>query len=427
MSEPIEPRPPDESVDDYRRRARAWLTENLPPRRGAARPRRVEEYTPAVMDASRARQRLLFDAGYTGIAWPRAYGGQGLPPSYERAFADEAMAYELPDFGTLGITTFSICVPTMLQHASPAYLARFVPEVLAGEALVCQFFSEPSSGSDLAGVRMSATPDGERWILNGQKIWSSFANRADWGMCLARTDWDAPKHRGLTWFAVPCDAPGLTIRPITQINESAEFCEEFFDDVAIPDSGRIGDVNDGWTVAQTMLALERSAGRGDEALFDTDPGPIAPDLVLLARRRQRMNDSVVRQLLARAHAADYVGRVLSARVTELGRRGRLHPAEASYAKLFRGTYRPIRARIAVEIGGAAAMTWDTNDADGASTSIEYLNGRTASIAGGTNEMQRNAIAERVLGMPREPSVDAGRPFRDVVRDASSFDRRDTPS
>ena len=226
----------------------------------------------------------LYEAGYAGITFPKEYGGQGLPAAYEAAFFEEAKDYVLADFGILGGTTFGVCVPTMVAHGQPAFLAEFVPKVLAGEALVCQFFSEPSSGSDLAGARTRATKDGDMWVLNGQKIWSTYAHLADWGLCLARSDWDQPKHRGLTWFAVPCDAPGLTIRPIRQINDTSEFCEDFFDDVTIPDLYRIGDVNEGWTVTQTMLVRERGAGRPIDPDAELHPGPLAPDLVELAQR-----------------------------------------------------------------------------------------------------------------------------------------------
>ena len=295
--------------------------------------------------------------------------------------------------------------------------------MLAGDALVCQFFSEPSGGSDLAGARTRATRDGDQWIINGQKIWSTFAHLADWGMCLARTDWDAPKHRGLTWFAVPCHSPGLTIRPIKQINETSEFCEDFFDDVAIDAGNLIGEVNQGWAVTQTMLVFERGAGRaGGGTAPDPRPGRLAPDLVALARRTGQDHNAVVRQKIARAHTNDFVGRTLAARIAQMGRLGRLNAGNAAYGKLFMGTYNPIRARIGVEIGGAGAMTWNPADPHGSDTSIAYLNGRIQSIAGGTNEMQRNGIGERDLGLPREPSFDTNKPFSQVLRDTSTWNQ-----
>lgn len=404
-------------LDQYRREARSWLESNLERREGPPPHYDIDHFTPEVMAANRALQKVLYEAGYAGIAWPAEYGGQGLPPVYEAAFADEAKDFVLPDFGVVGGTTFGVCVPTMIAHGQPEFLRQFVPKVLAGDALVCQFFSEPSSGSDLAGARTRATRDGDLWVLNGQKIWSTYAHLADWGLCLARTDWDAPKHRGLTWFAVPCDAPGLTIRPIRQINETSEFCEDFFDDVKVPDLYRIGDVNDGWTVTQTMLVRERGAGRPADERRVLRPGPLAPDLVELAERAGNLGDPVVRQKLARAHTNDFVGQALAARLAELGSLGQLDAGAAAYGKLFQGVYNPIRARLAVEIGGAGAMAWEPGDAEGKATSLAYLNCRVLSIAGGTNEMQRNGIGERKLGLPREPSYDTGKPFSQVLRDA----------
>jgi alkylation response protein AidB-like acyl-CoA dehydrogenase len=407
-------------LEDYRSRARHWLADNLDRRAGPPVHHEVEYYTPEVMTTNRALQRRLFDAGYAGISWPKEYGGQGLSVAHEAAFVQEAMGFVLPDFGVLTGTTFGVCVPTMIAHASPQLLEWFVPQVLAGDALVCQFFSEPSSGSDLAGARTRATRDGEQWVLNGQKIWSTFAHLADWGLCLARTNWDVPKHRGLTWFAVPCDASGLTIRPIKQINETSEFCEDFFDDVSVPDSYRVGDDGQGWTVTQTLLVFERGAGRAEQGLPVTGPGALAPDLVALARAGDRTGDPVVRQKLARAHTNDFVYRALAARIGELGKLGRLHAGNAAYGKLFLGTYLPIRARLGVEIGGTGAMAWDPGDEHGPQTSLDYLNGRIMSIAGGTNEMQRNGIGERALGLPREPSFDTTKPFTEVLQNAKNW-------
>lgn len=407
-------------LEEYRRRLREWTAANLERRTEPARIREIDYYTPEVMERSRALQRKLYEAGYAGINWPKEYGGQGLPPVYEAVFLDETKDYVTPDFGIVGGTTFGVCVPTMIAHGQPEFLREFVPKVLRGEALVCQFFSEPSSGSDLAGARTRATRDGDMWVINGQKIWSTYAHLADWGLCLARSDWDQPKHRGLTWFAVPCDAEGLTIRPIRQINDTSEFCEDFFDDVHVPDRYRIGDVNEGWTVSQTMLVRERGAGRPADEKQELHPGPLAPDLVALAERAGTLGDPVVRQQLARAHTNDFVQKALVARISELGRLGQLDTGAAAYGKLFAGVYNPIRARIAVEVGGAGAMTWDPADPKGAETSLYYLNCRIMSIAGGTNEMQRNGIGERKLGLPREPSFDTGKPFNQVLKDAKNW-------
>jgi alkylation response protein AidB-like acyl-CoA dehydrogenase len=170
-------------LDEFRREARRWQAATLDPGTGPVRIRReIDHYTPEVMAASRQIQRRLHEGGYAGITWPVEYGGRGLPIDFERAFLDEAEAYALPDFGVLTGTTFGVCVPTMITYGQPEFLTSFVPRVLAGEVLVCQFFSEPSSGSDLAGARTRATRDGEQWVLHGQKIWSTYAHLSDWGL-----------------------------------------------------------------------------------------------------------------------------------------------------------------------------------------------------------------------------------------------------
>ncbi len=412
-------------VAQYRERARAWLAANMERRAGGAAALARGHTTVESIATQRPLQRRLYEAGYAGISWPSEYGGQGLSPAHERAFSEEALGFRMPDFGVLGGTTFGICARTMLAHASPAFLERHIPAILRGDALWVQFFSEPSAGSDLAGITTRATRDGDRWVLSGAKIWSSGAYYADWGMCLARTDWDVPKHRGLTWFAVRTDAPGVTIRPIREINGEMEFCEEFFDDVELTDDDVIGEVNHGWAAAQTMLVHER--GGGSLTVMPT-PGArrLAPDLVALARRAGREKDPTVRQLIARAHINDYAASQLSRRVT-----ARMHASQgtsergveaglASYGKLAMGTFLAIRARIGVEIGGAAALLWGEGDDAAMAPAINYLNGRVMAIAGGTNEVQRNAIGERVLGLPREPTFDSDRPFSEVLRNARNW-------
>ena len=403
-----------ESIASFGARAKAWAQENLLPSAPSPSDNEIEHFTPEVMAANRALQRRLFEGGFAGITWPKEFGGGGLSPAHEEAFLVATKGYQLPDFGLLSDTTFSTCVPTMIAHASAQFLERLVPRVLQGEILVCQFFSEPEAGSDLAAARTRATRQAEGWIIDGQKIWSSWAHLADWGMCLARTDWDAPKHSGLTWFAIPCNAPGLTIRPIRQIGGGVEFCEEFFTSVVVPDTDRIGDVNDGWQVTQTMLFFERGAGRATNDGELVGPGVLPQDLVGLATRTRSKGDERVRQLIATAHSNDFVGRALWNRIAAISRSGDANPGVAAYGKLFSGTYLPIRARIGVDIGGALAMSWLDSEPDGEATSVAYLRGRTQAIAGGTNEMQRNAIAERALGMPRDPNPSVRKPFAEVI-------------
>jgi alkylation response protein AidB-like acyl-CoA dehydrogenase len=411
-------------VEEYRNAARAWLEDNLERIPDAEAGRRgSEDKTPEEIAASRVLQRRLFDGGYAGISYPRAYGGQGLTSGHERVFREESGRYKVPDFGGAGHVMFGAIGRSMLAHGSPEFLRRYIPPLLRGEELWCQFYSEPEAGSDLAGIRTRAVRDGDHWVVTGSKIWSTGAHHADYAMCLARTDWGAPKHRGLTWFAVPARAPGVTVRPIRQINGQTGFCESFLDDVAVAADAVIGEVNQGWSVAQTMLVYER--GAGESGGMPVEPRDLAPDLVALARKAGRADDPVVRQALARAHINDYaqfhLGRRIAARLHLCDRP---EPAIAAYGKLAAGTLSPIRARIGIEVGGAEALVWAGGDAEAAAQpAVSYLNGRMVSIAAGTNEMQRNGIGERVLGLPREPSFDSKKPFSEVMRDARAWDGR----
>jgi alkylation response protein AidB-like acyl-CoA dehydrogenase len=411
-------------VETFRLQARTWLDEHLErrdPWSTGRRLRGVDHKTVEGITAQRAVQRRVFEGGYAGISFPSEYGGRGLTEAHERVFNEEAAAYEMADFGVAGGTTFGVCIRTMLAHASPEFLRLHIPRILAGDELWVQFFSEPEAGSDLAGIRTRATRDGDRWILNGSKIWSSGAYYSDYGMCLARTDWNVPKHRGLTWFAVPTTAPGVTVQPIKEINGDAEFCQEFFDDVELTDDDVIGDVDHGWSVAQTMLVFERGGGGTTAVPEPRDARQLPSDLVALARQVGREKDPVVRQLIARAHINDYARDRLSGRIAARMRASNSMDAGiAAYGKLALGVLDPIRARIGMEIGRGAALLWEPGAIEGMTPAVNYLNGRVMSIAGGTNEVQRNGIGERALGLPREPSFDADRPFNEVVRNARNW-------
>ena len=400
-------------VDEFRAKARTWIRENLEPRPATERRERQD------ITIARALQRKLYDGGYAGLTYPKEYGGQGLTAAHERAFREEAADYVTPELGVAGGVTFGPIGRSLLAHATPEFLDRHIPKILSGEEIWCQFYSEPEAGSDLAGIRTRATRDGDHWILNGSKIWSSGAYYADWAMCLARTDWDAPKHRGLTWFAVPTDADGVEVRQITQINGDAEFCEEFLDDVVVTSDDLIGEVNHGWAVTQTMLVYERGAGESNVSLME--PRDLAPDLVALAERVGRIDDPFARQAIARAHVNDYaqfhLGRVIAERL-----RASSAPdhAVAAYSKLAAGTFRPIRAKLEMEIGGTDALAWAKGDEVADQPAIDYLNCRQIAIAAGTNEMQRNGIGERVLGLPREPTFDSTKPFNEVLRSSREW-------
>jgi alkylation response protein AidB-like acyl-CoA dehydrogenase len=409
-------------IEQFRRDARAWIESHLEPRTQAKTGRASDAKTEEEIAEGRVLQRKLFDAGFAGISFPTECGGRGLTVAHERAFREEAAGYVTPDLGVAGNVTFGPIARSILAHASPSFIERHIPKVLSGEEIWCQFYSEPEAGSDLAGIRTRATRDGDHWVLSGSKIWSSGAHHADWAMCLARTDWDAPKHRGLTWFAVPTDAAGLTIRRITQINGSAEFCEEFLDDVVVTNDDIIGEVNHGWAVTQTMLVYER--GAGESGVSTLEPRQLAPDLVELAGRVGRSDDPAVRQAIARAHINDYAQFHLGRRIAERLRASATPDAAvAAYSKLAAGTFAPIRARLALEVGGSETLAWAKGDDDARRPALNYLNGRQISIAAGTNEMQRNGIGERVLGLPREPSFDSTKPFNEVLRNSRNWSGR----
>jgi alkylation response protein AidB-like acyl-CoA dehydrogenase len=406
------------SVEEFRELSRSWLSANMEHRgqRDIAAPRGADPRTEKSIAEARMLQRKLFDGGYAGISWPSEYGGRGLSLKHELAFHDEALGFIMPNFGVAGLTTMGVCVPTMLAHAAPSFLQLHIPRILRGEEIWVQLFSEPEAGSDLAGVRTTASRSTDRWLLNGSKIWTSGAHYADFGMCLARTNWEVSKHRGLTWFALPLNATGVTVRPIKEINGDVEFCQEFFDDVELTDGDVIGEVDSGWAVTQTMLVYERGTGRNDWRP-DT-PLQLDPDLVALARRTGREKDPTVRQMIAHAHINDFVYVQLMERIeTCMYAANATTPGIAAFGKLAAGTFDPIRARIALEIGRSAALLWAAGDPHGQAPALNYLNGRIMSIAGGTNEMQRNVIGERVLELPREPSFDTDRPFAEVVRNA----------
>jgi len=263
------------------------------------------------------------------------------------------------------------------------------------------------------------------WVINGNKIWSSGAMSADYGICLARTDWDAPKHRGLTWFKVPLHDGRVTVRPVREINGGAEFCEEFLDDVPVGDDMVIGEVNAGWPIANTMFAFERGGGSDQLPMPGSGGGGLAPDLVALATARGTTQLGSIRQLIARAHINDFMQAQLTKRLAGAIVSGRADAAAASYIKLGLGILDPLRAGAAMEVAGRTGIAWPpgpagAGDEPGRTAAINFLNGRIYSIAGGSNQIQRNIISERLLGLPREPSVDADKPFREVLRDARAW-------
>jgi alkylation response protein AidB-like acyl-CoA dehydrogenase len=308
----------------------------------------------------------------------------------------------------------------MLVHASPEFLARHVPRILAGDELFVQFFSEPSAGSDLAGIQTRAERDGDHFVINGSKIWSSGANYSDWGMCLARTNWDVPKHRGLTVFMFPIHQAGVEVHRIEMLNGNREFCQEFMTDLRVPDSHRVGEVDQGWTVGTRWMFHERMAMAHNSPLLTEPPTgrrrlADARTLVTVASELGRIGDSSVRDLIGEAHMLELVSTHLQPRLGEAMARGAMSEQAASIGRLFGGVVAGRTATIAFEIAGAAGGAWTESDGAVVDAGTGFLVRQIAAIGGGTLEMARNVIAERVLGMPREQSLDRDVAFRDVPR------------
>jgi alkylation response protein AidB-like acyl-CoA dehydrogenase len=401
-----------ESVDEFRQRARGWLAETMP--------RTDRDHPPAMrldQDASwqRARelQKRLYKGGFAGICFPRKYGGLGLTIEYQKAFNAESAGYEMPLI--LNIPSFTICCATLLDVGSEAQKSQHISAALRGEEVLCQLLSESSGGSDLAGVTTRGKRRGDSWVINGAKTWSTSAFAADYGLCLVRTDWNVPKHEGLTMFLLPIDQPGVTLRRIAMINGSAEFCEEFFDEVELPDDAVVGGVGKGWQVASRQMFHERrSMGRSSEfsSGLESDDAEAAPiDYLDLARRTDQMNDVRVATMSGRALAHRAVAEHLADHVYQGVLDGSMPAAAGSIIRLFYADASQLELDTAAAIASTAAVVGD--DAALFDVGKRYLERQIVSLGGGTTEIARNVIAERVLDFPREYAADRGVPFSEV--------------
>ena len=348
----------------------------------------------------RAWLAALAPGGWSVPGWPADHGGRGATPQDVAVVARELAAYEQPDLYPF-LIGLHVVGPTLLTLASDGQQARWLRPIASGEEIWCQLFSEPGAGSDLANVATRAERDGDMWRLTGQKVWSSRAHYAKWGFCLARTDVDVPKHAGITAFAVDMTADGVDVRPLRQMNGDAHFSEVFLDDVLVPDGDRIADVGSGWPVARTALANERGAvGAAGAGL-----GSPTERLVDLARSVHP--DPVHVDRVVCAHLEAEVARLTMRRARDAARAGTPGP-EGSGAKLRGSRILKESADAALALLGAEALT----DAVGEWATL-FLTAPSISIRGGTDEIQRNIVGERVLGLPPEPRVDADRPYRDV--------------
>lgn len=411
-----------EDVESFRLRARAFIRANLQPSVrtetvGVLRPRRSDEEELAAVAREREQQRTLFDAGFAGICFPREYGGQGLTPAHQRALNEELTGYDFP--ARVQVPTMSPCAAVLLEFGTEAQKQAHLPAILRGEELWMQFLSEPSGGSDVAGVLTTAVRDGDEWVLNGSKVWTTGAWWSDWGLCLARTNWDVPKHRGLTVFILPIHQPGIEVHRIEMLNGTKEFCQEFITDVRVPDSDRVGEVDDGWTVGTRWMVHERMFRSSPYVTLpagDTLGGNKGYNLIRdVARDTGRLDDSRTRELLGEARMMDLMEEQLDQRLGACMAAGTLTDQASAIGRLFHGMNEVRGRSIAFEIAGAAGAAWSDDDGMVAEIGNDFLMRQTGTIGGGTTEMARNVISERVLGMPRERSMDRDVAFRDVPR------------
>jgi alkylation response protein AidB-like acyl-CoA dehydrogenase len=370
---------------------------------------------------ARALQKTLHDGGFAGICFPREYGGLGLGYEYKKAFDAESLAYETPLL--LNVPSFAICCATILDMGSEDQKRTHISAALRGEEVLVQLLSEPSGGSDLAGVITRADRKDGRWIINGAKTWSTWAFAADYGLCLARTDWEVPKHDGLTMFLVPLHHPGITINRVRQVNGSVEFCEEFLDDVDIGDDAVVGEPGKGWEVASRQLYHERRT-MGDGSEYTSGPGiveaqDVSIDLLSLVHRTDQGESERVREMVGRALVHRAVHGQISEHVFHAVASGSLPAAAGSIIRLFMAAAHDVETDTAQAVAGPAAVV--ANDEELLKIGRRYLGRQIASIGGGTTEMARNVIGERVLNFPREYAADRGVPFNQVRRNRASED------
>jgi len=408
------------TADGIRSEVRPWLVENWDPD------------LPLV-----EWRKLLVASGWAVPSWPQRWHGRGLP-----AWSDDVVGDEIRAAGAAGLPLGSgawLAGPTILEHGSDPLRERLLRPILTGEETWCQLFSEPGAGSDLAGLTTRAELDGDEWVVNGQKVWNTSAHHADFGMLVARTDWDAPKHRGLTYFALPMRQVGVEARPLRQMNDHSSFNEVFMTDARIPRDLVVGKVGDGWTVALTTLAYERRFGamgrpqfsRGSGRALDEAREEAAEhfatyawypqragrvDLVVdRARESGRADDPVVRQAIAKLLSMHRASGWTADRARAARALGRPPGAEGSIGKLALSEVARQAAHVHTMLAGSDGMLTGPASLLGGTVAEILVSVPAQSIAGGTDEIQRNILGEKVLGLPREPTSDRDTPFRDLPR------------
>ncbi|WP_420451891.1 acyl-CoA dehydrogenase family protein [Ilumatobacter sp.] len=361
------------------------------------------------LDDQKAFLAAAADAGLAGLPYAEEFGGSGLTLAHEKIWREVKGDYRMMD--NEFVISHGMCLPMLAEYGSDEQRERYMADAISGKTMWCQMFSEPGAGSDVASLQSRAELDGDEWVLNGQKVWTTLAHKSDYGIVVARTDPEQVKHAGLSMFILDMNAPGVEIRPIHQIDGGSHFNEVFFTDVRIPKDHLLGEYNAGWRLATAMLMYERVA------IGSAGAGKInQPTFKLLrsaAEETGKLSDPVVRQQLAEIWSMETCKAMVAMRNRAEQKAGKTPGPAGSLGKLF-GSQIAWRMRdFALEIAGPSSIAWDPDDESGADRQRIVLNSFQSSIAGGTDEIQRNIIGDRVLGLPREPAVDKGVPFKEL--------------
>jgi alkylation response protein AidB-like acyl-CoA dehydrogenase len=360
------------------------------------------------LTAGRVFQQALADAGLAGLTYPKEYGGAGLTLDHERIYRQ--VAQEFPAMTGEFVISHGMCLPMLNQFGTDAQKRRYMPDNISGKTLWCQMFSEPGAGSDVASLQTRAERDGDEWTLNGQKVWTTLAHESDYGILVARTDPEQPKHAGISMFIIDLRSPGVEIRPIHQIDGGRHFNEVFFTDVRMPLDGLLGELNNGWNQATAMLMYERVAigSMGSGAISH----PMYDILLEAARANGTLQDRVVRDELMQLYSMEVTKSMVAMRTRAELKAGKVPGPGGSLGKLASSVIAWRFRSIAQSIAGAGSQAWEAGGGGG-SLQQQVLYSIQAGIAGGTDEIQRNIIGDRVLGLPRDVSVDKNMPFKDL--------------
>jgi len=387
----------EQEITEFSERVRAFLAENTKAGQGRN------------FEAAREFQGKLAAAGLAGLPYPKEYGGAGLTLEHERIFRQVAQGF--PQMTGELVISHGMCLPVLNEFGTDDQKRRFMPDNISATTVWCQMFSEPGAGSDVASLQTKAERDGDEWVLNGQKVWTTLAHVSDYGVIVARTDPEQVKHAGISMFIVDLKAPGVEIRPIHQIDGGKHFNEVFFTDVRIPAENLLGEMNNGWRQATAMLMYERvaigsmGAGKISQPMYDM--------LLKWAEKSGRIDDPVVRDELMQIYAMETTKAMVAMRNRAEMKAGKAPGPGGSLGKLYSSIIARRFRHIAQNIAGPATQAWEGDDSPEQALVTTMLNSLQAGIAGGTDEIQRNIIGDRVLGLPRDISVDTNVPFKDL--------------